>query len=77
MSAVPKQLSPAQRLLLLLAASGRVIERDPYVPAGIYRSLVHPHRMLRQIGGGYVITTEGRLAIGQQFNSDEMLEAAE
>lgn len=72
-----RKITTAQRLVLLLAAPGAVIQRDPHIPVGIYRSLVHPHRMLRAAGGGYVITTEGRAEIGQEFNSDEMLEAAE
>jgi hypothetical protein len=75
MSERPK-LTTAQRLVLLVAANGSVMVRDPLVPTGIYRSLVHPHGMLRTVRNGYVITTEGRAAIGQGFN-DDMLEAAE
>lgn len=63
-------LTIPQRLVLLLAANGSVIERDPYVPTGIYRSLVHPHGMLRHVKDGYVITTEGRAALGQTINKD-------
>ena len=73
----PTKLTTNQRLLLHAAASGSIIERDPLVPTGIYRSLVYPHGMLRQVDGGYVITTEGRRAIGQLIDDGDMQEAAE
>jgi hypothetical protein len=71
----PKLTTP-QRLVLLVAANGSVMERDPHIPTGIYRSLVHPHGMLRLVKDGYVITNEGREAIRYK-RGDDLLEAAE
>jgi hypothetical protein len=70
------KLTTPQRLVLLVAANGSIMERDPLIPTGIYRSLVHPHGMLRAAGSGYVITKEGREAIRTR-RPDRMLEAAE
>lgn len=73
----PTRLTTAQRLVLLVAANGSVMVRDPQIPTGIYRSLVHPHRMLRAVRNGYVITTEGREAIRSNSMPDDLMEAAE
>ncbi len=70
------KLTTPQRLVLLVAANGSVMERDPHIPTGIYRSLVHPHGMLRVAGSGYVITKEGREAIRVRASHD-IAEAAE
>ncbi len=71
------KLTTAQRLVLLVAASGNVMPRDPLIPTGIYRSLIHPHRYLRAIGEGYIITKEGREAIRTRGKPSDLLEAAE
>jgi hypothetical protein len=81
-SEAPK-LTTAQRLVLLVAANGTVMPRDPQIPTGIYRSLVHPHGLLRTYGNGYVITPEGKEAIrvrrskNPALTDDDVLEAAE
>ena len=71
------KLTTPQRLTLLVAASGGVMARDPLVPTGIYRSLVHPHGYLKAVGEGYVITKEGREAVRTRSTPKTLLDAAE